>query len=143
MYSETIATASGSAAGAKGRKVAVGLNEIYKLVGGLGEAVRDIERSLEGLKKDIADSEQNSATSRANFHKRLDEVVLRTSTLESEVSIVKLKMDEMSGITDSVKELSQKAQGAGILGRVLLHLGIALITLAGWLVSAYQYFNRG
>lgn len=143
MYSETIATASGSAAGAKGRKVAVGLNEIYKLVGGLGEAVRDIERSLEGLKKDIADSEQNSATSRANVHKRLDEVVLRTSTLESEVSIVKLKMDEMSGITDSVKELSQKAQGAGILGRVLLHLGIALITLAGWLVSAYQYFNRG
>ena len=143
MYSETIATASGSAAGAKGRKVTVSLNEIYKLVGGLGEAVRDIERSLEGLKKDIADAEQNSATSRANVHKRLDEVVLRTSTLESEVSIVKVKMDEMSGITDSVKELSQKAQGAGILGRVLLRLGIALITLAGWLVSAYQYFNRG
>lgn len=143
MYSETIATASGSAAGVKGRKVAVSLNEIYKLVGGLDEAVRGIERSLEGLKKGIADSEQNSATSRANVHKRLDEVVLRTSTLESEVSIVKLKMDEMSGITDSVKELSQKAQGAGILGRVLLRLGIALITLAGWLVGAYQYFNRG
>jgi len=143
VYSETIATGSGLSAGNKGRAVAVNLNEIHRLVGELGGTVKGIENSLQDLKKDIADSEKNSATSRANVHRRLDEVVLRTATLETEVSQVKIKIEDIGVITDNVRELSQKAQGAGLLGKALLRIGIALITIAGWLFGVYQYFSGG
>lgn len=121
--------------------MAASSNEIYKLVGELTGAVKAIERGIGEIKDDIAASEVASSSSRQNMHRRLDDLVMRTTHLESDMSSTKHKLDGMEKVTVEVTTLRTKAQGAGTLGRWLIRLGIGIVTLAGWLIGAYTWMT--
>lgn len=124
------------------------LNEIYKLVGGFGEAIKAIERGIIEIKQDIAASEITSSNSRAGIHRRLDDIVQRTANLEGEMTATKKETTEikdkvagMEKVTVEVTTLRTKAEGAGTLGRWLIRLGIGIVTAAGWLIGAYTWLT--
>lgn len=78
--------------------------------------------------------------SRAVLHRRMDELILRQTHLEADVSSLKHKVDGMEEVTGTVRTLTNQAQGAGIMGRGLLTLGGWLLGAAGWLYGAYLWF---
>jgi isocitrate lyase len=131
-------------AGRKGRIVAASNSEIYKAIGEFGSAIKSIERGIDEIKRDIAASELASSSSRAGIHRRLDDIVQRTANLEGEMAAtkheataIKDKVAEMETVTVEVKTLRNRAQGAGTLGRVLIRIGIGIVTVAGWATAAY------
>ena len=94
-----------------------------------------------GKLEGIEDRLDRGDESRGQVHKRLDELVLRTTHLESDVSSIKVRTDDMQTVTDDVKKMQQKALGAGTLGSWLVRIGIGVVTLAGWIVGAYTYMT--
>lgn len=76
--------------------------------------------------------------SRAVLHKRLDDLILRTTHLETDMHSAKNRLDAHEKVTEEVTALRTKAEGAGTLGRWLLRLGIGIITVAGWLIALYS-----
>lgn len=124
------------------------LNEIYKLIGGFGEAIKAIERGITEIKHDIAASEITSSNSRAGIHRRLDDIVQRTANLEGEMNATKKETTEikdkvagMEKVTGDVMTLRAKAEGAGTLGHWLLRIGVVVVTAAGWLIGAYTWLT--
>ncbi|NGO50408.1 DUF1515 domain-containing protein [Mesorhizobium camelthorni] len=124
------------------------MNEIYKILGELTGTVKAINEKVDELKKDMGESEVASTTSRANMHRRLDEAVLRTTHLESDVHSIKSKVegiedkvDGMETVTNDVVALRQQAAGAGTLGHWLIKIGIGVVAFAGWLVGIYTYLT--
>jgi hypothetical protein len=92
---------------------------------------------LEGMEERM-DKAENS---RAGVHRRLDDLVMRTTHLESDVSSTKNKIETMERVTVEVTTLRTKAEGAGTLGRWLIKFGLCVIWLAGVLVGAYTYIT--
>lgn len=92
---------------------------------------------LEGMEERM-DKAENS---RAGVHRRLDDLVMRTTHLESDVSSTKNKIETMERVTVEVTTLRTKAEGAGTLGRWLIKFGLGVIWLAGVLVGAYTYIT--
>lgn len=112
------------------------LNEVYKAIGTLTAQV-------EGLRRDIKDNEDRNAAnvrkadeSRANVHRRLDEVVMRTTHLESDVLTVKTKVQDIESVTDEVKAWKQRGIGA------LFVVGIASAALSGMIVHFWDALTR-
>jgi hypothetical protein len=124
-----------------GAMASASLNEIYKLVGGLGESVRAIERGIDDIKKDMASSEMTSSSSRANMHRRLDEQLMRLTNVEADIGNLKNKVTDMENVTVEVKTIRAKAQGAGTLGFWLVKIGIGVVGAAGWLVGVYTWIT--
>lgn len=94
----------------------------------------NIDRSLGiviGKLDGIEDRLDRQDESRAALHHRLDDLVMRTTHLESDMSSVRNKVDGMEKVTVEVTTLRTKAQGAGTLGRWLLYLGGLLLSAAG------------
>ncbi|TKT69067.1 DUF1515 family protein [Aquamicrobium sp. LC103] len=79
--------------------------------------------------------------SRAVLHKRMDDLVLRQTHMEADVSSLKNKVEGMEKVTVEVTTLRTKAEGAGTLGRWLIRVGIGVVTLAGWLLGAYTWLT--
>lgn len=79
--------------------------------------------------------------SRAILHQRLDDLVMRTTHLESDMLSVKGRVEANEKVTVEVTTLRSKAEGAGTLGRWLIRLGIGVVTAAGWLVGVYTYLT--
>ena len=77
--------------------------------------------------------------SRAALHKRVDELVMRTTFLETDISSVKSKVEGVEAITDDVRVLRHQARGAGTLGFWLIRIGIGVVGFAGWLVGVYTW----
>lgn len=103
-----------------------------------------VERTLGillGKLEGIEDRLERADESRAGIHRRLDEVVMRTTHLEADVSAVKKKTEAIQSVTDDVVTLRSQAQGAGTLGRWLIRIGIGVVTAAGWLLGAYTYLT--
>ena len=121
--------------------MAASLNEIYKLVGELTGTVKAIENGVGEIKRDIAASETTSSNSRQSMHKRLDDLVLRTTHLESDMSSTKRQLDSMEKVTVEVTTLRNKAEGAGSVGLWLLKVGIGLVGFAGWVVGVYTWLT--
>ncbi|WP_353641303.1 DUF1515 family protein [Mesorhizobium sp. WSM2239] len=121
--------------------MAASLNEIYKMLGELTGTVRAINEKVDDLKNDMGESEVASATSRANVHRRLDEVVLRTTHLETDMLTVKNKVEGVEAVTEDVISLRQQALGAGTLGHWLIRIGIGVVTLAGWAIGIYTWMT--
>ena len=117
------------------------LNDIHRTLGELTATVKAINDKVDDLKRDVSDSEDKSETSRANVHRRLDEVVLRTTHLETDVTGIKNKVEAVGAVTDNVKAMTLQAQGAGTLGHWLIKIGLGVIAAAGWLVGAYTYLT--
>lgn len=117
--------------------MATSLNEIYKAVGELNGTVRALSDQVVGLRRDMQESETLSASSRANVHRRLDEVVDRLAPLESglkaaieDVSDVRSDVADVKTVTDEVTRW--RLMGIGALGVT----GIAAAALAS-VVTAY------
>jgi hypothetical protein len=89
----------------------------------------------------IEDRLERADESRVGIHRRLDEVVMRTTHLEADMSSVKSKTEAIQSVTDDVVALRSQAQGAGTLGRWLIRIGIGVVTAAGWLIGAYTYLT--
>lgn len=103
-----------------------------------------VERTLGillGKLEAIEDRLERADESRASIHRRLDEVVMRTTHLEADVSSVKNKTEAIQSVTDDVVTLRSQAEGAGTLGRWLIRIGIGVVTAAGWLIGAYTYLT--
>lgn len=104
----------------------------------------NVERTLGillGKIEGIEDRLERADDSRAAVHRRLDDLVLRTTHLESDTAGLTRKVDDMQKVTDDVVQLRAKATGAGALGRWLIRVGIGVVTLAGWIVGAYAWFT--
>ena len=110
---------------------------VERTLGVLLAKVEGIEKHLADVKHDLVDAEAKSDASRANVHRRLDEVVMRTTHLESDVASVKHKVDDMEKVTSAVTTLHTKAEGIGAFGRFLIRVGIVIVTIAGWMFGAY------
>lgn len=79
--------------------------------------------------------------SRAVLHKRLDDLILRTTHLETDMHSAKNRLDAHEKVTIEVTTLRTKAEGAGTVGRWLLRIGIGLVTVAGWLIGVYTWLT--
>lgn len=99
---------------------------------GLGEQVAQVQSNMK-------EADEKSDKSRANVHRRLDDINTRTSHLETGMEHLASEVGDMRMVTDDVKEMREQARGAGTLGRVLLWLGGGILTGAGWLVAAYTW----
>lgn len=96
---------------------------------------------LIGKMEAVEDRMDKAENSRAGVHRRLDDLLQRTTHLEGEVALTKAKVEGMEKVTVEVTTLRTKAQGAGTLGRWLIRLGIGIVTLAGWLIGAYTWLT--
>lgn len=117
------------------------LNEVYKAIGSLTAEVAGMRKDLQESEARSAESTRRADESRANVHRRLDEVVMRTTHLESDVASTKNKIEAMEKVTVEVTTLRAKAEGAGTLGRWLIRIGISVVTVAGWIAATYTWLT--
>lgn len=114
--------------------MAASLNDIYKSIGELTSTVKALAQRIdENEQRNVAAIAQANE-SRANVHRRLDDLVLRTTNLEADAHATKVKVEEIQAITDGVESMTQRALGAGTLGRWLIKLG-------GWVISGAAGFG--
>ena len=113
------------------------LNAIYESVGGLTEAVRSLADKIEANEKRNVAAIIDANVSRKDVHRRLDDIVDRTSHLENGTAEIKRKVDAMEEVTIEVTTLRHQAQGAGTLGHWLLWVGGGVLTVGGWAAAAY------
>lgn len=100
----------------------------------------NIERALGtviGQLRAIEDRLKRADDSRAKTHSRLDDLVLRTTYLESDMASTKTKIEKIEAVTSDVVEMRTKAMGAGWAGKWIIRSALTLIGAAGWLYSAY------
>lgn len=109
---------------------ATSLNEIYKMLGELQATAKATDSKVDGIRRDMDVSEEKSDVSRANTHRRMDELVHRTGSLEADMGKVKSDMTDVKAVTEDVKRM--KLVGLGALGVT----GIAAGSIAS-LVTAY------
>jgi len=105
------------------------LNDIYRSIGALTEAVKSLGEKMEANERRNVDAIAQANESRANVHRRLDDLVERTTHLETDTSTVKRKVEDMEKVTVEVTTMRTKAEGAGTLGCWLISVG-------GWVISA-------
>lgn len=102
----------------------------------------NIERAIGvviGKLDGIEDRLDRQDDSRAKLHQRLDDLVMRTTHLEGDMSSIRHKVDGMEKVTVEVTTLRTKAQGAGTLGRWLLIAGGWLLSAAGGFAAAWTF----
>ncbi|RWN78271.1 MAG: DUF1515 domain-containing protein [Mesorhizobium sp.] len=110
-----------------------GLNDIYNQLGQLTATMNAVSKHLE-------QQDRNSASSRANMHRRLDEVVHRVGTLESDMAAVKDDTADVKDVTDEVRQWKQRGLGAlGVIGIAGTVLGGAVV----WFFSQILEYIRG
>lgn len=103
-----------------------------------------IERTLGvllGKVEGIEEGQRHAAEGRSAIHRRLDEIVMRTTYLETDVLATKNKVEAMAEVTEAVVRLRERALGAGTLGRWLLWIGGGVLTVGGWAVAAYTWIT--
>lgn len=104
-------------------------NEIYDRLGQLTATMKAVSDHLERQDK-------NSASSRANMHRRLDEVVVRVGSLEGDMASIKITTAGVKEVTDEVRQWKQRGLGAlGVIGIGGTVLGGALVWFFGQLVE--------
>lgn len=118
-----------------------GLNEIYRAIGSLTEAVESLKDQISSNEKRNEDAIRSANESRANVHRRLDDIVMRTTHLESGLTAVQKTIEEVEKVTVEVTTLRTKAQGAGTLGYWLLRLGGVVLSAAGGFAAAYTWLT--
>lgn len=106
------------------------LNDLYRSIGGLTAEVK-------GLRRDVQEDRQTSATYRHDVREELANLILRTTYLETDMLAVKNKVEGVEKVTVEVTSLRTKAEGAGTLGRWLLRAGGWLLSAAGGFAAAW------
>jgi methyl-accepting chemotaxis protein len=124
------------------------LNEIYKSIGGLTEAVKALGKTMEANEKRNVEAIEQANESRANVHRRLDDITAaqsdlttRTSHLETGIKTLTGEVGDMRQVTDDVKAMREQARGAGTLGQWLLKFGGWVLGAAATVVSFYTWIT--
>jgi hypothetical protein len=128
------------------------LIEISARLGELTGTMRALAEKVDAIQQNIADSEDRSTESRANVHRRLDELVVRTTHIEQDVLTTKVRVENVEVntndrlqkvelVTDGVQIMRERALGAGTAGRWLIKIGIGVVTFAGWVLAGYTYLT--
>jgi predicted RNase H-like nuclease (RuvC/YqgF family) len=117
------------------------LNEIYRAIGALTEAVEGLKDQIGANEKRNEEAIRSANESRANVHRRLDALVERTTDLETSMSNVKKTIEEVEAVTVEVTTLRTKAQGAGTLGYWLLRAGTVILSGAAGFGAAYTWLT--
>ncbi len=107
----------------------------------LNRAIGELTAEVRGLRRDVQDDRTTSANYRASMRDEMGKIVMRQTHLETDVSSIKMKVEDMEQVTIEVKTLRSKAEGAGTLGRWLIRIGIGVVTCAGWIIGAYTYMT--
>lgn len=121
--------------------MAASLNDIYKSLGDLNATVKGLAEKIDANERRNLEAIRRSDESRANVHRRLDDLSDKAAHMETQMSDVKKRVGEMQDVTDGVKELHQRAQGAGTLGQWAIKIGIGVVMVIGWAVGAYTYLT--
>ncbi|MGE4340946.1 MAG: hypothetical protein AB7E55_34115 [Pigmentiphaga sp.] len=123
-------------------------SEIYKLLtefngklGELGGTLKALDDKVDEIKDDISTSESTSSAYRQGVREELAKIVIRQTHLEADVSSLKRKIEGVEEVTGQVKTLSNKAEGAGTAGRLLLRAGIAIVGFVGWALGIYTWLT--
>ncbi|HEX7072957.1 MAG TPA: DUF1515 family protein [Hyphomicrobiaceae bacterium] len=93
----------------------------------------NIERALGvviGKLESIEDRLHRQDESRAALHKRMDDLVVRTTSLESEVTGIKGTIRDVQKVTEEVKAWKQRGIGA----LAIVGMGASALT---WLITTY------
>jgi len=107
-------------------------NEIFDRLG-------QLTAEMKAVSEHLSRQDQKSEASRANMHRRLDEVVLRVGYLESDMSAVKTTTTDMKVVTDEVVEWKQRGMGAlGVIGIGGAVLGGATVWFWGQILQAVR-----
>lgn len=114
--------------------------ETNRLIGQLVADIRSLQDAVRRVEKAVERSDVKSDNSRANMHRRIDELVDRTAALETDVREVKSDTGEMKPVTDKVRNWEKMGIGAlGMVGIGGVALGVsfsdALQRLAGLLTG--------
>ena len=108
------------------------LNDIYKAIGTLTSEVSSLRRDLQEAERNAVGSALRADQHRKVLHRRMDEIVSRTGTLEGDVRIInKTTVLEVKAVTDEVTRW--KIAGMGALGVTGIAAGaIASLLTAYW-----------
>jgi len=104
----------------------------------------NVERTLGillGKLEGIEDRLDRADESRAGMHRRLDEVVMRTTHVETDIMAVKNTVKEMQAVTDEITLVRERVLGAGTLGRWLWRLGTIIVSAAAGAATAYTWMT--
>ena len=107
------------------------LNDIYKAIGELTSEVTSLRRDLQEAERNAVDSARRADQHRTVLHRRMDEIVDRTGTLEGDMRIINKTVMEVKEVTDEVTRW--KIAGMGALGVTGIAAGaIASLLTAYW-----------
>ena len=111
--------------------MAASLNDIYKAIGTLTSEVSSLRRDLQEAERNAVGSALRADQHRKVLHRRMDEIVNRTGTLEGDVRIINRTVMEVKQVTDEVTRW--KIAGMGALGVTGIAAGaIASLLTAYW-----------
>lgn len=114
--------------------MAANLNQLF-------EAIGSLTAEVQGLRRDVQEDRKAAASYRAVVREEISGLVVRATRLEADMAAVSGRVEAMRRVTDDVVELRARAAGAGTLGRWLVRIGIAVVTLAGWAVAALDWLT--
>ena len=107
------------------------LNDIYKAIGELTSEVTSLRRDLQEAERNAVGSARRADQHRTVLHRRMDEIVNRTGTLEGDMRIINKTVMEVKEVTDEVTRW--KIAGMGALGVTGIAAGaIASLLTAYW-----------
>lgn len=118
-----------------------GLNAIFDRLGDLTATVKSLAEKIDSNERRNVAAIHEANEGRANVHRRLDELVIRTTHVESDLSSMASKVLDMEKVTGAVKTMRDQAEGAGTLGRWLLWLGGFVLSAASGFAAAYTYLT--
>lgn len=117
------------------------LNEIYKAIGALTEAVKNVDRRLEEFEKEQTESTERADKHRATLHRRMDEIVDRTGKLEGQMDSAQKDIGDVKKVTDKVTMWEQRGIGA----LAITGFGASAITFAitHWWSGIVAFLRHG
>lgn len=107
----------------------------------LNRAIGELTAEVRGLRRDVQDDRAASADYRQGIRDELGKIVMRQTYLETDVSTIRAKVDDMEQVTVQVKTMTMRAEGAGTLGRWLIKIGGWVLSAAGGFAAAYTFLT--
>ncbi len=119
----------------------VNLNQIYSKLGELSAVVVGLTEKIDSNERRNVDAIHEANQSRSVLRHQMDNLLIRTTHLETNMATVSTKVIAMEEVTAEVTSLRLKAQGAGTLGYWLLRLGGFVLGAAGGFAAAYTWLT--
>ena len=115
------------------------MNELNRTLGIELGKIDFLIKEVKDIRDDMTDSEGKSDTSRASIHRRLDEVVQRTGSLEGKMTGVEASLADVKQVTDDVTRWRLMGLGAlGITGLAAGSIGAFFATYWDSIVKVFR-----